>query len=230
MLKKKTAALRTGAGTESGTDIGAITHKAQYDIIKRHISDATSKGARVVAGAEFTEGEGRHFVKPTILADVPMDCLLMKEETFGPVLPIVEFKNEREAVELANASKFGLSASVWTADSKHGLEIAGKLRAGAVTVNDVISYYGISDGVVGGVKESGTGRVHGREGLLQMVSPKYYEVERAPRVKKLWWYRYDASLLSFFETATDFLFFKNIFRKVGSLFKLASKILRIRKS
>ena len=230
MLKKKTAALRTGAGTESGTDIGAITHKAQYDIIKRHISDATSKGARVVAGAEFTEGEGRHFVKPTILADVPMDCLLMKEETFGPVLPIVEFKNEREAVELVNASKFGLSASVWTADSKHGLEIAGKLRAGAVTVNDVISYYGISDGVVGGVKESGTGRVHGREGLLEMVSPKYYEVERAPRVKKLWWHRYDASLLSFFETATDFLFFKNIFRKVGSLFKLAPKILRIRKS
>lgn len=230
VLKKKAAALKTGAGTETGTDVGAIIHKAQYDIIRRHISDATSKGARVITGAEFSEEGGRYFIRPTILADVPMDCLLMKEETFGPVLPIVEFKNEREAVELANASKFGLSASIWTADPKRGLELAGKVRAGAVTVNDVISYYGISDGIVGGVKESGTGRVHGREGLLEMVSPKYYEVERTPRMKKLWWYKYDALLLSFFETATDFLFFKNIFRKAGSLFKLAPKILRIRKS
>lgn len=228
-LRKKVAELRTGAGTEAGSDIGAIIHKAQFEIIRRHISDATSKGARVVVGGEFSEDGGGHFIRPTVLADVPMDSILMKEETFGPVLPVVEFRNEREAIDLANASKFGLSASIWTADSKHGLDLAKKLHAGAVTVNDVISYYGISDGMVGGVKESGTGRVHGREGLLEMVTSKYYEVERAPRMKKLWWYRYDAILLSFFETATDFLFSKSVFRKIGSLFKLAPKILRIRK-
>ena len=87
----------------------------------------------------------------------------------------------------------------------------------------------MSDGVVGGVKESGSGRVHGREGILEMVSPKYYEKERVGRMKKLWWYNYGARPLSFFETAVDFLFSKDILERIGSLFKLAPKILRIRK-
>lgn len=153
----------------------------------------------------------------------------MNEETFGPILPVVKFRTEDEAIKLANDSRFGLSASVWTADKKRGMEIARRLQAGAVIVNDVITYYGISDGVVGGVKESGTGRVHGKEGLHEMVYAKYYEIERAPRMKKLWWYRYDKNLLTFFETATDFLFSKSLFDKIKSLFKLAPKFLRIKK-
>lgn len=228
-LRTKIEKMHVGPGTDLDSDVGAIIHRAQFEIIRNQVNDATAKGARLAAGGEFSEKGDSYFIPPTVLADVPMDSLIMKEETFGPVLPIVEFRTEQEAIDLANASKFGLSASVWTGDSRRGLEIAGKLRAGAVVVNDVISYYGITDGVVGGVKESGTGRVHGREGLLEMAVPKYYEIERVPRMKKLWWFRYDAQLLSFFETATDFLFSKNIFDRTKSLFKLAPKFLRIKK-
>ncbi len=230
MLQKKMKDLQVGPGTADGTDIGAIIHRAQFEVIKNQVNDATARGARIATGGIFSDKGGVHFVPPTVLVDVPMDSLLMKEETFGPVLPIVEFRSDAEAIDLANASKFGLSASVWTRDAKHGMEIAKKLRAGAAIVNDVISYYGIIDGVVGGVKESGSGRTHGKEGLLEMVWPKYYEVERLPQMKKLWWYKYDKTTLSFFETATDFLFSKNIFNKLSSLFKLAPKILRIKKT
>lgn len=229
VLRRKAAELLTGASSDMGTDVGAMIHRGQFETVKKHVDDARSKGARVIAGGEFSEKDGAYFIQPTVLADVPMDSIIMKEETFGPVLPIVEFRSESEAVTLANASAFGLSASIWTADRKRGLELAERINAGAVTVNDVISYYGISDGLVGGVKESGNGRVHGREGLMEMVLPKYYEVERAPRMKKLWWYRYDEKMLAFFETATDFLFSKNIFHRISSLFKLAPKFLRIKK-
>ena len=228
-LEEKIKALHVGTGTDTEVDIGAIIHKAQFDVIKLHINDAIQRGARIVAGGSFSEKDGAHFIPPTALVNVPMEALLMNEETFGPVLPIVKFHTDDEAVKLANTSKFGLSASVWTANKKRGLVMAKRLQAGAAVVNDVIGYYGISDGVVGGVKESGTGRVHGKEGLREMVYPKYYEIERAPRMRKLWWYGYDKNLLLFFEAATDFLFSKNIFNRIKSLFKLASKFLRIKK-
>lgn len=228
-LKKKIDKLVVGPGTGEETDIGAIIHRAQFETVKSQVNDAISRGARLITGGQFSEKGGSYFIPPIVLADVPMDSILMKEETFGPVLPIVEFRTETEAVELANASKFGLAASIWTRDSKHGLELAKRVRAGAVTVNDVISYYGMSDGVVGGVKESGSGRVHGREGIMEMVSAKYYEKERAPRIKKLWWYNYGPASLSFFETAVDFLFSRSIVQRIGSLFKLAPKFLRMKK-
>ncbi len=228
-LRKKIEHIHVGDGTKNDTDIGPIIHKAQFDIIKSQVNDAVQRGARIATGGIFSDNDGTYFIPPIVLVDVPMDCLLMNEETFGPVLPIVKFRTDDEAIRLANASKFGLSASVWTVNKKRGMEIARRLQAGAVIVNDVITYYGISDGVVGGVKESGTGRVHGKEGLHEMVYAKYYEIERAPRMKKLWWYRYDKNLLAFFETATDFLFSKSLFDKIKSLFKLAPKFLRIKK-
>ncbi len=229
LLQKKIKDLHVGAGTDEETDIGAIIHRGQFEIIKKQVNDATAKGAAIATGGAFREKGGTYFISPTVLVNVPMDSQIMKEETFGPILPIVEFRSDTEAVDLANASRFGLAASVWTADSKHGLQIAKRLRAGAVIVNDLISYYGITDGVVGGVKESGTGRVHGKEGILEMALPKYYEVERAPRMKKLWWYRYDKTTLSFFEVASDFLFARKISQRVSSLLRLAPKILRMKK-
>ncbi|MCL5267977.1 MAG: aldehyde dehydrogenase family protein [Bacteroidetes bacterium] len=228
-LQAKTKTLRTGNGSETGIDIGPIIHKAQFDTIKFQVEDAVRKGARIAAGGDFMDRGGTYFISPTVLLDLPMECSLMNDETFGPILPIIKFTSDEEAVRLANNSRFGLSASVWTADKRRGMAIARRLQTGAVILNDVISYYGNSDGVVGGPKESGTGHVHGREGLLEMVYPKYYEVERARRTKKLWWYRYDAALLSFFEAATDFLFSKSLFKKTKSLFNLVPNFLRIKK-
>lgn len=228
MLQEKVKDLQVGQGTNPEIDLGAMIHHAQFDIVKLHVNDAVQRGAKIVAGGVFSDRTAC-FIPPTILTDVPMDSLLMNEETFGPVLPIVKFTSDEEVIGLANSSRFGLSVSVWTRDKNRGMEIARRLQAGAAIVNDVISYYGISDGVVGGVKESGYGRVHGKEGFLEMVYPKYYEIERAPRLKKLWWYSYDIDMLSFFETATDFLFSRAIFVRLKALIKLAFNFLRIRK-
>ncbi len=228
MLQGKIKDLQVGEGTNPQIDLGAMIHHAQFDIVKLHVNDAVQRGAKIVAGGVFSD-RAACFIPPTILTDVPMDSLLMNEETFGPVLPIVKFDSDEEVIALTNSSRFGLSVSVWTRDKTRGMKIARRLHAGAAIVNDVISYYGISDGVVGGVKESGYGRVHGKEGYLEMVYPKYYEVERAPRLKKLWWYSYDKDMLSFFETATDFLFSQRVLARLKALFKLPLKFLRMKK-
>ncbi|MCL4538441.1 MAG: aldehyde dehydrogenase family protein [Bacteroidetes bacterium] len=229
VLQTKIKKLRTGKGSDAGTDIGPIIHKAQFDTIRFQVEDAVRKGARIAAGGDFLEKNGTYFISPTVLIDLPKECSLMTEETFGPVLPITRFSSDDEAIGLANDSRFGLAASVWTADKKRGMAIAQRLQAGAVILNDIISYYGNSDGVVGGPKESGSGRVHGREGLFEMVFPKYYEIERAWRTKKLWWYPYDSTLLHFFEATVDLLFSKSLFAKSKSLLKLVPNFLRIKK-
>lgn len=228
VLSEKIKRLNVGPGSVNGTDIGSMIHQQQFDIVKRHINEAVARGARIAVQGNVPVGQGC-FISPTLLIDVPMQSLIMTEETFGPVLPVVKFSSDEEAVALANSSSFGLAASVWTGDKHRGLKIAKSLEAGAVIVNDVISYYGIGDGVVAGVKDSGYGRVHGKEGLLEFVHPKYYEVERLPRMKKLWWYNYDNLTLKFFETATEFLYANTIGKRLRAGARILSTFLRIKK-
>ncbi len=118
---------------------------------------------------------------------------IMREETFGPVLPVMPFDTDDEAVRLANDSEYGLAASIWTRDSNRGERLARRIDAGTVMVNDVISCFGISEAPHGGVKASGVGRTHGRFGLDEMVRLKYLDVDRMPGMKKVWWYGYGES-------------------------------------
>src|SRR6202044_3702875 len=129
---------------------------------------------------------------------------LMRDETFGPVIAIRSVGSADEAVALANDSPYGLAASVWTSDAQRGAAIASRVRAGSVMVNDVASYYGISEAPHGGPGASGWGHSHGRLGLLEMVQVKYIDVDRLPRIAKSWWFGYTAELAaaagSFVET------------------------------
>ena len=115
---------------------------------------------------------------------------VMREETFGPVLPIMTFRDEREAVRLANDSPFGLTASVWTRDIARGRRVARSIEAGTVMVNEVLYTHGIAQTPWGGVKQSGTGRTHGRLGLLEMVVPHHVHVNRLARLHDVWWFNY----------------------------------------
>ncbi len=133
----------------------------------------------------------------------------MQEETFGPVLAIVVVESADEAVALTNDSPFGLSASVWTQDSDWGALIASRLRCGAVMVNDVASYFGISEAPHGGRGASGWGRSHSRHGLMEMVQLKYVDVDRLPRMPKAWWYGYNGEVLASANAFVDFLFAPN---------------------
>jgi succinate-semialdehyde dehydrogenase/glutarate-semialdehyde dehydrogenase len=158
------------------------------------VNDAVARGARVLCGGKPRADLGANFFAPTVIAGVNSTMKLFQEETFGPILAVQSVKDVDEAVARANDSTFALAASVWTGDAKRGQAVAARLRAGAVMVNDAISYFGIAEAPHGGSGASGWGRTHGRAGLLEMVQTKYIDVDRLPGREKPWWYRYSADL------------------------------------
>jgi len=190
---EKTRKLRVGNGLDTNTDIGPMIHERQLRIVEDHMEDAVARGARVLAGGSRLPKLGKNFYQPTVLADVTHGMRIMRDETFGPVLPVMAFDSDDEAVCLANDSEYGLAASIWTRDRERGEQLARRIHAGTVMVNDVVSCFGISEAPHGGVKSSGTGRTHGRFGLEEMVRLKYMDTDRTPGMKKLWWYGYGAS-------------------------------------
>jgi succinate-semialdehyde dehydrogenase/glutarate-semialdehyde dehydrogenase len=120
---------------------------------------------------------------------------LMREETFGPVLPIKTFKTEDEAIVLANDSPFGLTASVWTRDVRRGARLAERIEAGTVTVNEVLYTHGLAQTPWGGFKQSGIGRTHGEAGLLELVRPQHIHVNPLSGIRNLWWFNYTPASL-----------------------------------
>jgi len=157
---KKTRALRVGKGAEA--ELGAITSPAQTAIIDDHLSDAIGKGARMLCGGAM---EGSAFYKPVVLRDVTQEMKIMREETFGPVLPIMPFTTEEEVIGLANDSEYGLNAAVFTKDLKKARRVASRLDTGSCAVNNVVINIANPFTPFGGVKRSGFGRYHGPEGL-----------------------------------------------------------------
>jgi acyl-CoA reductase-like NAD-dependent aldehyde dehydrogenase len=165
LVTDKVNALRQGAPGEPGsTDIGAVIHAPQSDIVERHVKDAVERGARVLSGGGRRD-EGGHFFEPTVIVDVDHSMAAMREETFGPTVPIMKVKNADEAVRLANDSPYGLQASVWTKDAAKGERLARRVEAGAVTVNDAQVNYFALELPMGGWKESGLGTRHGADGI-----------------------------------------------------------------
>ncbi|CAG7857821.1 partial succinate-semialdehyde dehydrogenase / glutarate-semialdehyde dehydrogenase, partial [biofilm metagenome] len=160
-----TANLKVGHGMEG--DLGVMTVNSQVDKVKAHYEDAINKGAKASAPLNI-QGNS---ISPVILWDVTADMLIMKEETFGPLLPVIPFINEEEAICLANQSEFGLNASVWSQDINKAERIARQLQVGNWAINDVIKNIGHPRLPFGGCKHSGFGRYRGTEGLLQMTYP-----------------------------------------------------------
>jgi succinate-semialdehyde dehydrogenase/glutarate-semialdehyde dehydrogenase len=152
----------------------------------------------------------------------------MREETFGPVLSVAPFSADAEAIRLANDSEFGLAASIWTRDRKRGEAMARQIAAGTVMVNDVISCFGISEAPHGGFKASGIGRSHGQFGLEEMARVKYLDIDRLPRMKKLWWYGYGEKLTRQMEAFVDLQFAHRIGDRLHAALK-STGVLKSRK-
>ena len=206
----KTRRLRVGNGADPETEIGPMIHERQIQTVEAHVKDAVARGAKLLCGGTRLPELGRNFYAPTVLTGVTHAMRIMKEETFGPVLPIMPFAAESEAIRLANDSAYGLAASVWTRSRTRGEAVARRLRAGTVMVNDSISAFAISEAPHGGPMDSGIGRTHGRLGMEEMVRVKYVDSDRLPRMKKVWWYGYGAEFSAQMEGFLDFLFARGL--------------------
>src|SRR2546426_873279 len=191
---EQTKKLRIGPGGDPATEVGPLIRPQYVQRMSDLVRDAVSRGAKVLCGGDSRPDLGPNFFEPTVVTGVDSSMRLFQEETFGPILAIQTVRDADEAVARANDSPFALAASVWTSDRRHGEAIAHHLRAGAVMVNDAISYFGIAEAPHGGCGASGWGRTHGKAGLLEMVQMKYIDVDRMPRSEKPWWYRYGADL------------------------------------
>jgi acyl-CoA reductase-like NAD-dependent aldehyde dehydrogenase len=212
----KTKKLRLGPGSDPNTDVGPMIRSQHVQRMVDLIEDATSRGARVLCGGHPRGDLGANFFEPTVITNVDATMKLFQEETFGPVLAMQAVANSEEAIRRANDSPFALSASVWTRDAALGEVIAARLRAGAVMVNDAISYFAIAEAPHGGCGASGWGRTHGKAGLLEMVQTKYIDVDRLPRREKPWWYRYGADLERAADAFLQFEFSRGLASRLGN--------------
>ncbi len=164
--------LRQGApalpsrGSDGSLDVGAITFAPQITRAQEQVADAVAKGARVVTGGEARGGAGQFFA-PTMLADVTTEMAVMREETFGPVMPVMRVPDAETALGIANDSAFGLVGSVWSRDEARARALARRLEVGSALVNDVLVNYFCVEAPLGGIKSSGLGLRHGPEGLRQ---------------------------------------------------------------
>jgi succinate-semialdehyde dehydrogenase/glutarate-semialdehyde dehydrogenase len=191
---EKTKKLRLGPGSDPSTDVGPLIRPQHVQRMSDLVDDAVSRGAKVLCGGHPRPDLGPNFFEPTVIIGVDATMKLFQEETFGPILAIQTVREAEEAVARSNDSSFALAASVWTSDKRRGEAIAQRLRAGAVMINDAISYFGIAEAPHGGCGVSGWGRTHGKAGLLEMVQMKYIDLDRLPRREKPWWYRYGADV------------------------------------
>ena len=156
------------AGSAAGASYGPITMPKQVGIITRHIADAVARGGRVLTGGGADGG----YVEPTILVDVPEDSAAVREETFGPTITVARVRDVEQALERTNATAYGLAGSVFTGDSKRGVEIARRMRSGMTSVNSVIAFASVPALPFGGVGDSGFGRIHGADGLREFTRAK----------------------------------------------------------
>ena len=206
----KARQLDVGNGLDPLTEVGPMIHARQLETVEAHVADAVARGAKILCGGKRLPEVGPNFYAPTVLTDVTHQMRIMTEETFGPVLPIMPFDTEDEAVRLANDSAFGLAASVWTGSRSRGEAIARRLRAGTVMINDALSAFAISEAPHSGTKNSGLGRTHGKLGMEEMVRVKYVDSDGLPAMKKLWWYGYGSGFAEQMEGFLDFLFARHL--------------------
>ncbi len=177
-----------------GRDVGPLTTPAQLAIVERHLSQAREQGATVLSGGGRPEREGL-WLEPTVLADVSHEAECIVDETFGPIVPVIEVADEQAAVDAANASRYGLTASVWTRDLTRGEAVARRLQAGVVMVNN----HGFTGAVPSlpwtGVGESGFGVTNSPHALDVLTRPRTVVVDTSRGKRELWWHPYTPALV-----------------------------------
>jgi acyl-CoA reductase-like NAD-dependent aldehyde dehydrogenase len=224
--------LRLGNPIEWETEVGPMTSDGQYEIVVDLIADAVASGAtKLCGGPTPVAGLSDKYIAPTVLTGVTHEMRIMKEEVFGPVLPIVVVDSEQQAIDLANDSEFGLGASVWTKDRQKGARIARRIESGMVWVNDHSFSHGTCQCAWGGVKDSGVGRSHSKFGFYECVNIKMNAWESG-LARDFWWHPYDRTLGEAVRASAKLLYGKGATRTQalreggGALLKVGGRNLR----
>ncbi|MEJ2760106.1 MAG: aldehyde dehydrogenase family protein [Gammaproteobacteria bacterium] len=166
---------RLGDGMDPETQLGPLQNRMQYDKVKDFLEDTRKSGARILAGGEVPEGDG-YFIPPTIVTDIAEDARLVREEQFGPVIPVLKFSDIDDAIARANDTDYGLCGSVWTKDLNKGAELAARLEVGTAWVNQHRATHPLVP--FGGAKQSGLGRQYSILGLLGYMEPLVISVAK----------------------------------------------------
>ena len=203
---EKTRALRQGApGDPAAVEVGAMTWPPQVDLVESHVKDAVDKGAEVRVGGKRRDGQG-DFFEPTVLTGVDHSMEIMREETFGPTLPIMKVGDEEEAIRLANDSRYGLNSSVWTKDVDKGERLATRIEAGNTCVNDCVVNYAALELPFGGVGESGLGVRHSAKGIQKYCKTQSILVTRMGQKKEPHMFPYSPRMSKFLERAVVMMY------------------------
>lgn len=223
------SALKVGDPSEVDTEIGPMVSVDQYNLVRELVDDAVASGATLRCGGPvevdgFPEG---NFIAPVVLTGVTHEMRIMKEEIFGPVLPIMVVDSDQEALDLANDSEFGLGASVWTRDRQSGERIADRIVSGMVWINDHMFTHGACQCTWGGVKDSGLGHSHSKFGFYECVEIKLVTYEPG-LTRNFWWHPYDETLATAMKSSASLLYGKGS-QRVDALKAGAGPLLQIGK-
>lgn len=216
-------AVKVGDPLGKNVDLGPMATLGQLEAVEAHLRDAREKGATVLCGGERPRGLPGYFLTPAVVTGVDHTMKIMKEETFGPVLPIMPFGSPEEAVALANDCDYGLTASVWTRSRKTAARMAERLEAGTVTINDHMFSFTEPRAIWGGIKQTGMGRSHGPYGLHHLQNIKFISEDFARKRGQFWWYPYDTPKPAAVENALALLHH----RKIGGKLKAAGRLLPV---
>ena len=225
-------ALNVGDPLRGDTEIGPMVSIEQFELVKELVDDAVAAGATLHCGGP-TQPAGLNgaFYAPAVLTGVTHEMRIMREEIFGPVVPIVTVDSEDEAISLANDSEFGLGTSVWTLDRPKGERIARRIQSGMVWINDHMYSHGACQCSWGGVKDSGLGRAHSKFGFYECVNVKLLAWEPS-RTRNFWWHPYDESLGEAMHASAELLYGRDddklsaLRRGARPLMKVAAKMFR----
>lgn len=234
LLSGRVAALRQGVDRDFDVDFGSLTTAEQQRTVHEHMEEALVHGSSLRAESPSADGNGQSarsgpadgsLFFPAAVVEVRDDLVhLMQDETFGPILAVERVADEAEAVEKANDSYLGLTASVWTANRKRGLRIAAALETGTVTVNDHLMSHGMAEASWGGYKQSGIGRAHGAAGIREMSQEKAVVVELMPWMRKnMWWHPHNRTVYDGLKSALTLLFEKGLGRRA----KAGMRVMRL---
>ena len=221
-LKKEVNSLQQG--NDINSDVGSMTFPGQKDVVKAQLDEALERGAKLETGLKPSDWKGDMFLPLTVVTEVEQDMKIIQEESFGPLLPVVPFDTEEEAITFANGTVFGLNASVWTNDKEKARRVASRLVSGAVVINDVLITVANHGLPFGGTKESGIGRYHSEAGLRIFCHEKAIMEDMGIMKSEIQWYPYKGKYPLFLDL------FKSYFSEKRDWFTFVKNYIALLKS